>query len=172
MPMFDSREKRDRRAERNRRKRSEQRDRPGLFESEIRAGEKIELEKARNDIARMSVPVKKSFGCESRQFVWAKSEPFIERFAELFNFATITHYVWDSWYELFEPREGRYNWGIKDDAVRWLAEHDITIEGRPLFWFHPTVTPEWLKNKSFADLKSYVEKHPDEVKEPDSYVKR
>ncbi|MEW6511170.1 MAG: endo-1,4-beta-xylanase [Bacteroidota bacterium] len=125
----------------------------------LRAGERIELEKARSDIARRRRTDDVYFGCETRQYVWAKSEEFTKRFVELFNFATITHYVWDTWYPLFEPREGEYQWGIKDDIVRWLSHYDITIQGRPLFWFHPTVTPEWLKRKTFDEVKQYVERH-------------
>ena len=127
--------------------------------SALWAGEKIELEKARADIERMDKARKVFFGCETRQYVWAKSEEFTRRFVELFNFATITHYVWDTWYELFEPQEGVYNWGIKDDIVQWLSRYDVTLEGRPLFWFHPTVTPEWLKKKNFEQLKQYMVRH-------------
>jgi len=123
------------------------------------AGEAIELEKAKSEIESFVKPRGVHFGCESRQYVWARSEEFVKRFTEVMNFATVTHYVWDSWYELFEPREGLYNWGIKDNIVRWLKEHNITIQGRPLFWFHPTVTPEWLRKKSFDDLKRYIDKH-------------
>jgi endo-1,4-beta-xylanase len=123
------------------------------------AGEKIELEKAAYDIERMEKGREIFIGCETRQYVWARSEEFTKRFVELFNYATITHYVWDTWYELFEPREGVYNWGIKDDIVQWLSGYDITLEGRPLFWFHPTVTPEWLKEKSYGQLKAYMERH-------------
>ena len=125
----------------------------------LRAGERIELEKARDDIERRNHGRRAFFGCESRQFVWAKSEEFTKRFVELFNFATVTHYVWDTWYELFEPTEGDYNWGIKDDIVHWLSGKGITIQGRPLFWFHPTVTPDWLKAKNFDQLKKYVDRH-------------
>ncbi len=125
----------------------------------LEAGEALELENARDAIRRFSQPKNVFIGCESRQIVWAKSEEFTKRFVELFNFATITHYVWDSWYQLFEPTEGTYNWGIKDDTLRWLLENRITPQGRPLFWFHPTVTPEWLKQKSYDALKVYVEKH-------------
>jgi GH35 family endo-1,4-beta-xylanase len=125
----------------------------------LHAGEKIELEKASFDILKNNRKDKVHFGCETRQYVWAKSEDFVKRFVEVMDYATITHYVWDSWYELFEPTEGKYNWGVKDNIVNWLSENGITIEGRPLFWFHPTVTPEWLKNKNFDDLKKYVEKH-------------
>lgn len=123
------------------------------------AGEKIELEKAQKDIQTIKREEKMYFGCETRQYIWSKSEEFTKRFIDLFNFATVTHYVWDTWYEIFEPKEGVYNWGIKDNIVNWLMDNHITIQGRPLFWFHPTVTPEWLKNKNFDGLKRYVEKH-------------
>jgi len=125
----------------------------------LRVGERIELEKARSDIEQRRRADRVFFGCESRQYSWAKSDEFIRRFVELFNFATITHYVSDTWYPHFEPSEGTYRWGLKDDIVQALAGHDITLEGRPLFWFHPSVTPEWLKNKSFEQIKSYIDVH-------------
>jgi hypothetical protein len=125
----------------------------------LHAGELIELERARREIERQQRRDKVHFGCESRQYVWIKSEDFTKRFPEVFDYATITHYIWDSWYELFEPQEGEYNWGIKDNIVNFLLKHNITIEGRPLFWFHPIVTPDWLKNKNFSELKKYVDSH-------------
>ncbi|OGU74253.1 MAG: hypothetical protein A2V93_08135 [Ignavibacteria bacterium RBG_16_34_14] len=123
------------------------------------AGEKIELERARSEIERLNRKDHVYFGCETRQYIWAKSEYMTKRFEEVFNFATITHYIWDTWYELFEPSEGVYNWGVKDNIVNWLSSKNITMQGRPLFWFHPIVTPDWLKNKNFGELKKYVEKH-------------
>lgn len=122
------------------------------------AGEKVELEHARSVLARPRTG-EFYFGCETRQYIWAKSEPMTERFAEAFNFATVTHYIWDSWYPLFEPREGVYRWGLKDDIVDWLVEQDITVEGRPILWFHPTVTPDWLAQKSFSEVLAYTENH-------------
>lgn len=121
--------------------------------------ERLELEHARHTIENRARRKQVFFGCETRQFVWAKSAPFVERFARVFNYATVTHYVWDSWYELFEPAEGKHRFGIKDDIVDWLVENEITIEGRPLFWFHGDVTPDWLKKKSLDELKSYVDRH-------------
>ncbi|MFW5973717.1 MAG: endo-1,4-beta-xylanase [Bacteroidota bacterium] len=123
------------------------------------AGEKIELEKARSDIQRMNRQDAFYFGCETRHYVWAKSIDFEKRFPEVFNYGTITHYVYDTWYEVFEPREGEYRWGIKDNIVDWMKDHDMTIEGRPLFWFHPWVTPVWLAEKNFEELKDYVVRH-------------
>ncbi|MHB8579259.1 MAG: endo-1,4-beta-xylanase [Ignavibacteriaceae bacterium] len=127
------------------------------------AGEKIELENASSRILKNKLRKGYNFGCETRQLVWVKSEEFQKKFEKLFNYATITHYVWDSWYELFEPHEGHYNWGIKDDIANWLIEKNITIEGRPLFWFNPYVTPDWLKNKNFEQLKKYVVKHAEDL---------
>lgn len=122
------------------------------------AGEKVELEHARAVLARPRGGAF-FFGCETRQYIWAQSEAMTERFAEAFNFATVTHYVWDSWYPLFEPREGVYRWGLKDDIVDWLVEKGITVEGRPILWFHPTVTPDWLAEKSFPEVLAYAENH-------------
>ena len=126
-------------------------------------GEKIELEFARNKIEKLNRQDSVYFGCETRQYIWAKSEDMMKNFVQLFNYATITHYVWDTWYELFEPKEGYYNWGVKDDIAHWLMDNNITIEGRPLFWFHPSVTPDWLKNKNFDELKKYVVKHTEDL---------
>lgn len=126
------------------------------------AGEKIELEKARADLARPRTDPF-YFGCETRQYIWAKSEDMTERFVELFNYATVTHYVYDTWYEIFEPAEGEYRWGLKDNIVDWLLANDITIEGRPLFWFHSWVTPDWLKEKNFSELQRYVDRHVENV---------
>jgi len=122
------------------------------------AGEKAEVEHARAVLARPRTGTF-HFGCETRQYIWAKSEPLVDRFVEAFDFATVTHYVWDTWYPVFEPEEGVYRWGVKDDIVDWLVEHGITVEGRPLVWFHPSVTPDWLAEKDFAGVMSYVENH-------------
>lgn len=127
------------------------------------AGEKIELEKARWDIARAPRTDTFYFGCETRQYIWAKSVDMVDRFVELFNYATVTHYTYDTWYPVFEPYEGQHRFGIKDEIVDWLIEHDITIEGRPLFWFHPWVMPDWLREKNFDQLKDYVVRHTREV---------
>ena len=122
------------------------------------AGEHIEIEHARAVLSRPR-PGPFLFGCETRQMVWAKAEPMMTRFEELFSAATVTHYVWDSWYEPFEPREGVYRWGIKDDIVDWLTEAGIDVEGRPIVWFHPDVTPAWLADKSFPEVMAYTERH-------------
>lgn len=125
----------------------------------LRASESIELEKARGDIARRRRTDPFFFGCETRQYVWAKSVDMVDRFVELFNYATVTHYPYDTWYPVFEPAEEEHRFGIKNDIIGWLKEHEITPEGRPLFWFHPSVMPDWLRTMDFHQLKEYVRRH-------------
>jgi len=127
------------------------------------ASEKIELDQARWTLNRQARSDTFHFGCETRQYVWAKSVDMVDRFVELFNYATVTHYIYDTWYPVFEPREGEHRFGIKDEIVDWLTEHDITIEGRPLLWFHPWVMPDWLREKNYDQLKEYVQRHVREV---------
>lgn len=127
------------------------------------AGEMIELDKARSDLARSPRTGDFYFGCETRQYIWAKSVDMVDRFVELFNYATITHYNYDTWYPVFEPYEGEHRFGIKDEILDWLKEHDITAEGRPLFWFHPWVMPDWLREKNYSELQDYVRRHTEEL---------
>ena len=127
------------------------------------AGEKTELDKAHWDIAANKKKEEFFFGCETRQYIWAKSVDMVDRFVELFNYATLTHYTYDTWYPVFEPYEGYHRFGIKDEIVAWLKEHEITIEGRPLFWFHPWVMPDWMREKNVDQLKDYVVRHTKEV---------
>jgi GH35 family endo-1,4-beta-xylanase len=123
------------------------------------AGEMIELDKARSDLVRSPRVDPFYFGCETRQYIWAKSVDMVDRFVELFDYATITHYNYDTWYPVFEPYEGEHRWGIKDEILAWLKEHEITPEGRPLFWFHPWVMPDWLREKGYSELTDYVRRH-------------
>jgi GH35 family endo-1,4-beta-xylanase len=44
-----------------------------------------------------------------------------------------------------------------------LRKNNIIVEGRPLFWPHYWVTPDWLIAKSYKDLLKYVENHVKEV---------
>lgn len=129
----------------------------------LRAAEKIELDHARARLARGPRTGPFFFGCETRQYVWAKSVAMVDRFVELFNYATVTHYPYDTWYPVFEPFEEEHRFGIKDEIVGWLKEHDITPAGRPLFWFHPSVMPDWLRAKDFGGLVDYVRRHTEAV---------
>src|SRR5690606_9670827 len=59
----------------------------------MRAGEMMELERARHEITRTGYRPDFFIGCDARSFFQMDPERFIELFTELFNYATITHYV-------------------------------------------------------------------------------
>ena len=130
----------------------------------LRAGEMLELENARHGIALRGFRPEFYAGCDARGFYEMHPELFLERFSELFNFATIT-YVQQTNREVedFEPEEGRHQYAMRDLVLERLRAKGITVEGRLLLWFHHWVTPSWLKNKSYPDLLKYVEKTTREV---------
>ncbi|HAE87829.1 TPA: hypothetical protein DCG86_07375 [Candidatus Marinimicrobia bacterium] len=122
------------------------------------AGEMLEMEKARWDIERNGVRKDFLFGCDSRGYHQMNPDLFLEYFTEVFNYATITHYLIGD-HVNFEPHEGEKHFEERDKLLAELRKHGIIVEGRPLFWTHTWVTPEWLKRKSFSQLMTYLEKH-------------
>jgi endo-1,4-beta-xylanase len=123
------------------------------------AGEKLELEKAAHDIRVTGHRAQFLIGCDARAMFEMDLDLFFERFSALFNYAAIV-YVWRNGWNIedFEPREGDFRFGQRDLMVRELRDRKIAMQGRPLFWFHKWVTPDWVKGKSFDQLLSYVEK--------------
>ena len=128
------------------------------------AGERMELEKARHDIARRG---RRDFfiGCDARAFFQMDPDTFLDLFTELFDYATVTYYLRYSASGVtdFEPAEGDKRFDTRDVLVDRLRGRGLTVEGRPLFWPYPSVTPDWLRNKSYDDVLRYVERHVREV---------
>ncbi|MCC6396940.1 MAG: endo-1,4-beta-xylanase [Bacteroidetes bacterium] len=125
----------------------------------LHASELLELEKCRHDIGMQNPRKEFLFGCDARAFYEMDKDHFLELFSRAFNYATITH-VWTDSDNLedFEPAEGQFQFGMRDLMLGELRRKGITVEGRPLFWFHTWVTPGWLKTKSYDQLLSYVER--------------
>ncbi len=125
--------------------------------------EQIEIESAWSRIAR--VPFREDFfiGCDARGYMQMDIELFFERFIELFNYATITHYLVSGVYDDFEPIRGELQFDLRDVVLRQLRKRNITVEGRPLFWFYKTTTPDWLRKMNYDQLLKYVESHAREV---------
>jgi endo-1,4-beta-xylanase len=123
------------------------------------AGEALELEYADYLVQQNGQRPEFYFGCDARGIFEMHEDLFLERFTELFNYATITH-VWKNGgnMEDFEPEEGKLQFAMRDLMFKQLRAKSITVEGRPLFWFHKWVTPEWIKRKSYDQLLSYVER--------------
>jgi GH35 family endo-1,4-beta-xylanase len=97
-------------------------------------GAKVEIEMLRHQFL---------FGCNI--FRWGRlgnshdEEIYRQRFAELFNYATLPFY-WGA----YEPKRGN---PLHDSTIKiaeWSKEHGITTKGHPLFWNHPAGVPKWL----------------------------
>jgi GH35 family endo-1,4-beta-xylanase len=65
---------------------------------------------------------------------WQKA--YQERFAALFNYATLPFY-WGA----FEPEPGKPQYERLDAMARWCQAHGLTPKGHPLLWHE--VYPEW-----------------------------
>ncbi len=127
-------------------------------------GEKMELEKAELEIIKRGLRKDFLFGCDARGFYQMNQEKFFELYAQLFNYAKVTFIqVNDAIPGDLEPQEDKLQFGVRDLLIERFREHNIICEGRALFWFHHWVTPDWVKNKPFDELKKYVEKHTCEV---------
>ncbi|MBN1893706.1 endo-1,4-beta-xylanase [bacterium] len=129
----------------------------------MRASEAIELEKAEWDIRRDGARPGFFTGCDARGYFQMDVERFLSLFPELFNYATITHYLVSGVFEDFEPEEGRKQFALRDALFRELLARGIPVEGRPLWWSYKTTTPDWLRRKSYDEVRRYVEKHVREV---------
>ncbi len=128
-------------------------------------GEMMELEKARHAIAQRGARSDFFFGCDARSFYHMSPNVFLDEFEELFDYATVTYYLKTATQGLsdFEPTEDAEEFDTRDVIVNRLRGRGIAVEGRPLFWPYKTVTPDWLRHKSYDDLRRYVERHVREV---------
>jgi endo-1,4-beta-xylanase len=127
------------------------------------AGEMIELENAQSEIAQRGRRNDFFIGCDARGYFQMDVELFLSRFVELFDYATITHYLVSGVFEDFEQEDGKLQFDLRDALLRQLRQRNIVVEGRPLWWSYKTTTPDWLRNKSYDEVRRYVEKHVREV---------
>jgi hypothetical protein len=125
--------------------------------------EKIELDKAWFDIKNQGYRPGFFIGCDARGYYQMDQDIFWDRFTELFNYATVTHYLKSGYFQDFEPQEGKKQFDLRTVIVEKLRQRNITVEGRPLFWFYHSTTPDWLVDKSYDQLLKYVEDHTRKV---------
>jgi GH35 family endo-1,4-beta-xylanase len=82
------------------------------------------------------------FGCNIYMFDRYKGDAqnaaYKQRFAELFNYATVGFY-W-RWYE---ATRGQPNYRYTDKIVAWCRDHGIRMKGHPLLWGNQAGTPPW-----------------------------
>lgn len=62
-----------------------------------------------------------------------------ERFAKIFNYATLGFY-WAS----YEPEQGKPSYEYTDRVLEWTGKQGIICKGHPLVWDHPAGSPRWL----------------------------
>lgn len=129
----------------------------------LHGGESMEVDQARFMIRKNGYRPDFFIGCDARGYTQMDPDLFLERFTAIFNYATITHYLKSGIYQDFEPFEGDKRFNVRSVVHKEMIKKNITVEGRPLFWFYPSVTPDWLRNKSYKDLLKYVESHTKEV---------
>jgi len=81
------------------------------------------------------------FGCNIYGFAisaQALNAAYKERFAEMFNYATVGFY-W-RWYE---EQRGKPNYEYTDKVVAWCVEHGVRMKGHPLLWGDEAGIPKW-----------------------------
>jgi endo-1,4-beta-xylanase len=83
------------------------------------------------------------FGCNI--FLWGRAgspageAAYRERFADIFNFATLPFY-WGG----YEREKGKPLHESREAVARWCREKGIATKGHPLVWNHPASVPPWL----------------------------
>ena len=101
------------------------------------SGASVAIEQTRHDFL---------FGCNIYKFgrydTPEKNDAYAQRFADLFNYATVAFY-W-RWYE---PERGKPMYDYTDKVVAWCIEHGIRMKGHPLLWDHEAGKPKWNNNQ-------------------------
>jgi len=92
------------------------------------------------------------FGCNIFGFdrfkTPAQNKLYKQRFAELFNFATVGFY-W-RWYE---PKPGEPDYPYTDKVVAWCQAHDIRMKGHPLLWGTEAGIPTWSRGQPAPEFQ-------------------
>ena len=110
------------------------------------AGEMAAVERARHHISRNGPRPGFLFGCNA--FGYAKSEEYARLYRELLNFGTVPFYRAST-----EKVEGSPDYSAVDAILEKMAGAGILTKGHPLVWFHYAGIPEFLKKKSWAEIK-------------------
>jgi len=110
------------------------------------AGEMAAVERARHRIGRNEPRPGFLFGCNA--FRYARSDEYARLYRDLFNFATLPFYRATT-----EKVEGNVDYSAVDAILERMAGTGILTKGHPLVWFHRAGIPEFLKKKSWAEIK-------------------
>ncbi len=98
------------------------------------AGATVKLEQTRH-----------AFGFGSNIYMWGRcgeeklEAAYRQRYAELFNYATLAFYWWS-----YERKQGEPSHERTERIARWCGEHGIATKGHPLMWNR--WDPPWAPN--------------------------
>jgi GH35 family endo-1,4-beta-xylanase len=114
------------------------------------AGEEAVFSQSQQAIHRQNSRPNFLFGCNFFGHPQQGAE-YDRKFQELFNFATVPFY-----WRHFEPQAGQPNFLSLDEQVNWLNQAKIIPKGHPLVWFHPIGIPEWVRGKTYQEMKQLI----------------
>jgi endo-1,4-beta-xylanase len=110
------------------------------------AGEMAAVQRARHHIGRNGPRPGFLFGCNA--FGYAKSEEYARLYRDVFNYATLPFYRLGT-----EKVEGSPDYSAVDAILEKMSGTAILTKGHPLVWMHYYGIPEFLKRKSWEDVK-------------------
>jgi endo-1,4-beta-xylanase len=101
---------------------------------------------------------RQAIGCDATMVNRARTDHPWHALARLFGYVTVTFYTELSKTGSFEPAEGAYAFAPRDALVERATGYGLDVEGRPLLWLHPWVTPDWLASKDLEGLRAFLER--------------
>lgn len=114
----------------------------------LTAGEEMTLARARYRISRYDGP-RQGFLFGANAFGYPGRGPEYERrFKELFNYGTANLYLTD-----YAPSPDKRNFSLADAQVEWLRSNAMAAKTCPPLYFARSVSPEWMKNKQWAQTE-------------------
>jgi GH35 family endo-1,4-beta-xylanase len=99
-----------------------------------------------------------TIGCDATMVDDPPSNGVWGHLARVLQYVTVTFYTTSDKPGDFEPSEGSYRFEGRDAVVERARSVGLEVEGRPLVWLHPWVTPPWLAAKSYEELRSFFER--------------
>ena len=101
---------------------------------------------------------RQAIGCDATMVNRARTDRAWQHLAALFGYVTVTFYTQLAKTGSFEPTEGAYEFAPRDALVERATRSGLDVEGRPLLWLHPWVTPDWLASKDLDGLRTFLER--------------
>lgn len=115
----------------------------------LAAGEELTLALARRRIARLKGP-RRGFliGCNAFGHP-ARGPEYDRRYRELFNYGTLNLYL-----SRYAPEPDRRDYSRTDAELAWLQSMGMAAKPCPPLYFASGVTPAWLKEKPWEEVRT------------------